>query len=169
MPRVWVSAGSNMQREAHITSAVHALRERFGPLVVSPVYETVAVGFSGDAFLNLVIGFDSDEPPAELHRTLRDIEDRNGRLRDGPKFGPRTLDLDLLTYGDQVGDAGGKHLPRDEIARYAFVLAPLADVAGDELHPELGVTYAALWQQWQKENPDPGMRCLGHPDWLPAA
>jgi 2-amino-4-hydroxy-6-hydroxymethyldihydropteridine diphosphokinase len=167
MPRIWVSAGSNMERETHIASAVRALRERFGALVVSPVYETEAVGFSGDAFLNLVIGFDSEEPPAELHRALRDIEDRNGRRRDGPKFGPRTLDLDLLTYGDQVGDAGGKLLPRDEIIRYAFVLAPLADVAGDELHPELGLSYAALWQRWQEENPDPGMRCLGLPDWLP--
>lgn len=169
MPRVWVSAGSNMEREVHIASAVRALRERFGELAVSPVYETEAVGFSGDAFLNLVIGFDSDEPPAALHRALRDIEDRNGRRRDGPKFGPRTLDLDLLTYGDQVGDAGGKHLPRDEIARYAFVLGPLADVAGEELHPELGRSYAALWQQWRRDNPDPGMRCLGRPDWLPVA
>lgn len=169
MPRVWVSVGSNMQREAHIASAVGALRERFGALVVSPVYETVAVGFSGDAFLNLVIGFDTAEPPAALHHALREIEDRNGRRRDGPKFGPRTLDLDLLTYGDQVGDAGGKHLPRDEIARYAFVLAPLADVAGEELHPELGLPYARMWQQWLKDNPDPGMHCLGQPDWLPAA
>lgn len=169
MPRVWVSAGSNMEREVHIASAVRALRERFGELAVSPVYETEAVGFSGDAFLNLVIGFDSDEPPAALHRALRDIEDRNGRRRDGPKFGPRTLDLDLLTYGDQVGDEGGKALPRDEIERYAFVLAPLADVAGDERHPALGERYAVLWQRWQADHGDGGMRRVEGPAWLDRA
>jgi 2-amino-4-hydroxy-6-hydroxymethyldihydropteridine diphosphokinase len=169
MPRVWVSVGSNMQRERNIAAAVRELRATFGPLLVSPLYETEAVGFSGDAFYNLVVGFDTGLAPAELHRLLREIEDRNGRTRDGPKFGPRTLDLDLLTYGDQVGDEGGKALPRDEIERYAFVLAPLADVAGDERHPALGERYAVLWQRWRADHGDGGMRRVESPAWLDRA
>lgn len=148
MPRVWVSIGSNVERERHLRAAVAALRERFGELLLSPVYETEAEGFDGDPFYNLVAGFDTGLPPGELHALMREIEAANGRDRGGARFGPRTLDIDVLTYGDQVGDAGGKRLPRDEITRYAFVLRPLADVAGEERHPELGLSYARLWQDF---------------------
>ncbi|HOP17182.1 MAG: 2-amino-4-hydroxy-6-hydroxymethyldihydropteridine diphosphokinase [Gammaproteobacteria bacterium] len=152
MPRVWVSVGSNIDRERHIRAALRELRQAFGELTVSPVYETAAVGFDGDAFLNLVVGFVSELPPAQLHRLMRAIEDRHGRRRDGQKFSARTLDLDVLTYGDTVGDDGGKALPRDEILRYAFVLAPLADVAGDERHPVSGEQYRDLWKQFAQTN-----------------
>ena len=127
MPRVWISVGSNIERETHIRAALDDLRARFGELIVSPVYETPAVGFAGEPFLNLVVGVDSERPPAELHELMRE--------------------LDVLTYGDAVTDDGGKALPRDEILEYAFVLAPLADVAGAELHPQRRETYAALWRQ----------------------
>ncbi|MDJ0740549.1 MAG: 2-amino-4-hydroxy-6-hydroxymethyldihydropteridine diphosphokinase [Gammaproteobacteria bacterium] len=147
MPRVWISVGSNIERETHIRAALDDLRARFGELIVSPVYETPAVGFAGEPFLNLVVGVDSERPPAELHELMREIEARHGRRRGGAKFSSRTLDLDVLTYGDAVTDDGGKALPRDEILEYAFVLAPLADVAGAELHPQRRETYAALWRQ----------------------
>ena len=167
MPRVWVSIGSNIERERHIRAALGDLRELFGELVVSPVYETEAVGFAGDAFYNLVVGFDSDLPPGRLHALLRTIETRHGRERSGGKFASRTLDLDLLTYGDEVTNEGGKALPRDEILRYAFVLAPLADVAGDQRHPELGETYRSLWQGFAMRERK-GLRRLDDPDWLHA-
>ncbi len=146
---VWVSVGSNIEREKHVRAALRALRDRFGELTVSPVYETPAEGFEGDPFYNLVVGFDTDVPPARLHALLRQIEDANGRQRGAEKFSSRTLDIDALTYGDQVADAGGKHLPRDEITRYAFVLKPLADVAGSECHPELRRSYAELWEAYR--------------------
>lgn len=145
MPWVWVSVGSNIERELNLCAALRALRERFGTLRCSPVYETPAEGFDGEPFYNLVAGFATDLPAAELHRVLRLIEADNGRVRDGEKFGARTLDIDALTYGDQVGEQGGKWLPRDEILRYAFVLRPLADIAPDETHPEDGRRYADLW------------------------
>ena len=148
MPRVWVSVGSNIARETNIRGGVTALRELFGELVVSPVYETAAVGFDGAAFLNLVVGFYSEQSPRALHGLMHEIEARFGRERNAEKFASRTLDLDVLTYGDSVSDDGGKHLPRDEILRYAFVLAPLADVAADEVHPEVGKTYAQLWAEF---------------------
>lgn len=145
MPGVWVSVGSNVEREYHVRAALSALREQFGELTVSPVYETVAVGFEGNPFLNLVVGFECGQTPVALHDSLRVIEQENGRVRNGVKFGDRTLDLDLLTWGDQVSDNDGLHLPRDEIMKYAFVLKPLADVAGAEIHPETGQSYLALW------------------------
>ena len=165
MPRVWVSIGSNIEREWHTRAALDYLRVILGDLIVSPLYETHAVGFEGDAFYNLVVGFDTEFPPSQLHRLMREIEDRNGRERSGEKFAARTLDLDLLTYGGAVTDEGGRRLPRDEIQRYAFVLAPLADVAGDELHPQLGETYRSLWEKFAPDNGQ-GLRRLKDPAWL---
>jgi 2-amino-4-hydroxy-6-hydroxymethyldihydropteridine diphosphokinase len=164
MPRVWISIGSNIERETNIPAALADLRQAFGKLDVSPVYETEAVGFDGDAFFNLVAGFDTQLPPAELHRRLREIEARHGRERCGGRFAARTLDLDLLTYGDAVTDEGGKTLPRDEILRYAFVLAPLADIAPDEVHPEAGRTYRQLWRQYDRGDKT-GLRRLQSPPW----
>ena len=165
MPHVWVSMGSNIERERHIPAALADLRETFGELDVSPVYETEAVGFKGDAFFNLVAGFHTELVPQELHRILREIEARHGRERGGAKFAARTLDLDLLTYGDAITDQGGKSLPRDEILRYAFVLAPLADVAADEIHPGRGESYRGLWEQFEKSNRS-RLRRLKDPPWV---
>lgn len=148
MPWVWVSIGSNIDRNRHVRAAVEALRAQFGELKVSPVYETPAEGFEGDPFYNLVAGFQTDLPVAGLHKAMREIEAANGRVRQAAKFSARTLDIDVLTYGRQVGDEGGKRLPRDEILDYAFVLRPLADVAGNEIHPEVGESYQALWDRF---------------------
>ena len=165
MSRAWISVGSNIERERNIRGALRDLETLFGNLVVSPVYETKAVGFDGDAFFNLVVGIDSDRTPMELHHLLRDIEQKHGRERGGEKFSSRTLDLDLLTYGDVVTDEGGRHLPRDEIVKYAFVLAPLADVAPRERHPETGEDYASLWRAYAAADRD-GMRRLDDTAWL---
>jgi 2-amino-4-hydroxy-6-hydroxymethyldihydropteridine diphosphokinase len=151
MPRVWLSLGSNIDREQHIRGAVRALRETFGKLIISSVYESEAVGFKGGAFFNLVVGFDTDRAPAELCRYFRAIEAAHGRERCGEKFASRTLDIDLLTYGDRVIKENNVEIPRDEITRYAFVLQPLAEVASDELHPALGMSYRELWKQFDKE------------------
>lgn len=154
MPRVFVSIGSNVEREHHIRAAVRALRARFGALALSHVYETEAEGFEGDNFLNLVAAFDTRESPEQVQGALRDIEAAHGRERGGPRFGPRTLDLDLLLYGDLVRHGDGFDLPRDEIMRYAFVLGPLAELAPQARHPENGRTFGELWAEFGVQRRD---------------
>lgn len=146
MPRVYLSLGSNVEREENIRAALRGLKKQFGELIISPVYECPAVGFSGDDFYNLVVGFDSELAVGEIAAILRKLEDDNGRIRGADKFAPRTLDINLLTYGDTVGVVDAIELPRDEILKYAFVLKPLADVAADEKHPLTGNTYKEHWQ-----------------------
>ncbi len=143
MTRAWISAGTNVEPEYNMRAAIENLRQAFGELVLSPVYRTRAVGFEGDDFLNMVIGIDTELPPDELRRRLRAIEDSQGRVRGENRFASRTLDLDLLTWGNLVDQNLG--IPRDEILKYAFVLRPLADVAPTEQYPGSQETYASLW------------------------
>ncbi|MFZ5592752.1 MAG: 2-amino-4-hydroxy-6-hydroxymethyldihydropteridine diphosphokinase [Pseudomonadota bacterium] len=151
MARVYVSIGSNIDRQSNIRSALAALRESFGQLTISPVYESKAVGFAGDDFYNLTVGFDSTLDPLAINHVLRDIEHRHGRVRGDSGWTSRTLDLDLLLYGQLISDSHGLMLPRGEIIKYAFVLCPLAEIAGEEHHPVSGVRYSDLWAAFDKE------------------
>ncbi len=145
MTRAYVGIGSNIEPERHVRAAVAALRERYGPLLISPVYASAAFGFEGDEFYNLVVALETEQGLPELANTLARIEREQGRPDGSQRFAPRTLDLDILTFGDTVADAP-RRIPRDEITYYAFVLRPLADIAPDERHPALGARYAELWQ-----------------------
>ncbi|WP_417568448.1 2-amino-4-hydroxy-6-hydroxymethyldihydropteridine diphosphokinase [Marinobacter sp.] len=146
--RVYISIGTNVDRERHVIAALDALNGWFDELIISPVYDSEAVGFDGSPFLNLVVGVDTDLPVAELSRRFKQLEADNGRRRDVPKFSARTLDLDILTYGDVVGRIDGVELPRGEILKNAFVLRPLADIAPEAMHPVCGKTYGQLWQNY---------------------
>jgi len=148
VPRIWISIGSNIDADANVRTAIADLRSALGEALLSPVYRTRAVGFDGPPFLNLVAGFDTHLGPRAVLRTLDDIEHRLGRVRGPDRFDSRTIDLDLLTYGDQVLSIDGQELPRDEILEYAFVLKPLADVSPDERHPGDGRTYRDLWRDF---------------------
>lgn len=147
---VYISIGSNIERERHILAALNALAERYGQLDVSSVYESEAVGFDGENFYNLVVGIRTEESIATLSRFLKALESENGRRRNVPKFSARTLDLDILTYDDRVGLIDGVELPRSEILTNAFVLKPLAEIAPDVDHPERGESYHALWEAYDR-------------------
>lgn len=148
---VYISIGSNIDREHNIAQALDALAAEFGALDISSVYESEAVGFDGEPFLNLVVAIRSDRPIAELSSLFKAIEAANGRRRHAPKFSPRTLDLDILTCGDRSGVIDGVELPRAEILKNAFVLLPLAEIAPDQKHPVVGQSYRQLWQQYQSD------------------
>jgi 2-amino-4-hydroxy-6-hydroxymethyldihydropteridine diphosphokinase len=152
MPTGYISIGSNIDKEKHIPASIKALTGIYGRLSLSSIYESEAMGFTGDAFYNLIAGFDSDLEVKEIVDQLRQIELDNGRNRDCKKFSARTLDLDLVLYGDLIINEGRIQIPRDEIEKYAFVLEPLAEIAGHLRHPVSQVRYAELWDNFDKTN-----------------
>ncbi len=150
MPTAYISIGSNIERDKNIPSSLAALAQCFGELTVSSVYESEPVGFTGAAFYNLVVAFESDWEVKAVGKKLRQIELEHGRTREAQKFSARTLDLDLILYGDLVISDGRLQIPRDEIERYAFVLEPLAEIAPNLTHPLNQKSYARLWQEFDK-------------------
>ncbi len=148
MARAYISVGSNIDRERNVTASLDALSAAYGELRLSSVFESDPVGFEGDPFYNLAVGLDTPQTVGVLAEALRKIEDDCERRRDAPRFSSRTLDLDLLTYDDVVGVVDGVALPRAEITKNAFVLCPLAEIAGTELHPITHKSYAELWRHF---------------------
>ncbi|MBV6883912.1 2-amino-4-hydroxy-6-hydroxymethyldihydropteridine diphosphokinase [Xanthomonas euvesicatoria] len=146
MTTVLLSLGSNVQPTHYLRLAVAALRARFGQIVVSPAYRTPAVGFEGPDFVNNAVVLQTDLELDALDHWLHALEDAHGRDRSGPRFSDRTLDLDVVFFGDRIVEGPGHlRIPRPEL-KHAFVLKPLADIAPDFVDPLSGQTLAALWQ-----------------------
>lgn len=147
MKSAYLGLGSNVDAKRHIRLAVHALIKQFGDVELSPIYSSKAVGFEGDNFINLVARIETDLKPMELRHYLRTLEDKHDRERDVPKWSDRTLDIDILLFGDLVADSEKLTLPRPEILHFAHVLKPLADMAPNLIHPLEGLSYAELWSR----------------------
>ncbi|TDG11628.1 2-amino-4-hydroxy-6-hydroxymethyldihydropteridine diphosphokinase [Seongchinamella unica] len=147
MARVYLGLGSNIERERYITAGLDALAGLFGELDISPVYESAAIGFDGQPFLNLVVGVTTDLSLAELAKRLRHIEYEHGRPKNATRFSARQLDIDILTYDGLVGVIDGVELPRGEILENAFVLRPLADLVPKNSHPADGRSFETLWTE----------------------
>ncbi len=153
MAKVFISIGSNLERERHIPAAIEDLERTFGPLMISSIYESEAEGFEGPPFHNLVVAFETGLAVETVYEKLKQIECRHGRGPGSRKFVSRTLDLDLILYGDLVlkdPQTGKQLLPRDDILRYAFVLEPLAEIVPELRHPILQKTYRELWQAFDR-------------------
>jgi len=146
MSRAYLSLGSNVDAVTHLRAAVHALQLRFGDVVMSPVYRTRAVGFDGPDFYNAAAIIESDLDPHALNAWLHALEDAQGRDRSGPRYGDRTLDIDIVLFdGLTLEGAGNLRIPRPEL-KHAFVLRPLAEIAPDVVVPGSGRTLAQLWE-----------------------
>lgn len=153
MADIYISLGSNVEREYHVQQGLKALAESFHlpfkQLLLSSLFKSRAVGFSGNAFYNMVIGIQTQLSVEQVAIKLRNIEINFGRTLDAKKFSPRTLDLDLLLYDDLIIDKPAQ-LPRDEIDKNAFVLWPLSEIAPKLIHPRLKKNYQTLWQNYDK-------------------
>jgi 2-amino-4-hydroxy-6-hydroxymethyldihydropteridine diphosphokinase len=150
MPEVFVAAGSNIRPRTHLRQAIAALAAAWPGLRVSRAFANSAIGFVGDDFINLVVAFHTDESAAQVLKRLKAVESASGRERGAKKWAPRTLDLDLLLYGDLVGHLPGAELPHADLCERAYVLGPLAELAPDRKHPVLGETYGALWKKFDR-------------------
>lgn len=149
MARIYISLGSNIEPARYLKAGLRALRAHFGPLQLSSMYESEAVGFNGRNFLNMVACAETELNIAEVVAQFKQIEQNHGRLMGAKKFSPRTLDIDLLLYDDVVCQTP-VILPRVEIVSNAFVLWPLAEIAPDVIHPLQHKTYAAMWDEYDK-------------------
>ncbi len=149
MARIYISLGSNIEKERYVDLGLTSLAKVLGALDISSLYECEAVGFEGPEFYNLVVGADTSMSLEQLAQALKEIEYSHGRSPDAKKFSPRTLDLDLLLYDDLITDDLAQ-LPRAEILHNAFVLWPLAEIAGHLVHPIVKKSYYQLWQDFDK-------------------
>jgi len=146
--QVFIGIGSSINRQENIRLGIEALQAAFGELILSPIYESEAVGFEGCNFYNLVVRFESFLSAQEIIKKLKAIEIQQGRPLKAIKYAPRTLDLDLLLH-DQMIDSK-IDLPRAEILTNAFVLQPLAEIAPQLKHPIVGQSYQTLWANFPK-------------------
>jgi len=147
MARTFIGIGSNLgDRAATIAAAVERLARLPATTVVkvSALIETDPVGYTEqDRFLNGAAELETGLGPAELLDELKRIEQELGR-RTTVRWGPRTIDLDLVLYGDRIVDEPGLQVPHPRMAERAFVLAPLAEIAPDAVDPTTGRTVAEL-------------------------
>ncbi len=143
MTQVYIDIGSNINRDENICACVKKLKTDFPEIVFSNPYESFSEGFEGDDFINMSAGFKTDFSFQELLAYLKAIEVVQKRTRDGAKFGSRTLDVDILFFGDAVLKPE-RDVPRAEILKYPFVLFPLAEIASDMMHPELKMTIGQI-------------------------
>ena len=147
-----LSLGSNIDAPNNIRKAVRALRHEFDALKCSSVYESEAIGFVGANFLNLVAIIETTADLSSISSFLKLLEDRFGRNREQPRFSARTLDVDILFYGDEKTKSDEIELPKEEITQYAFVLQPLAELLPDRIHGFTGLTYADLCDEFDQSN-----------------
>lgn len=146
MHQVVVSIGSNVDRRQHIQKAVSALVEQFRDLSCSSVYQSPAVGFDGPDFYNLVCEFRTRDSSEFVRGALKAIEHEGGRKRGEERFSSRTIDLDVLLFGDEILHAQGIDIPRAEILEQAHVLKPLAELLPAQRHPVTNRTFSELWR-----------------------
>jgi 2-amino-4-hydroxy-6-hydroxymethyldihydropteridine diphosphokinase len=145
MTAVYVAAGSNVEPVAHLRQALQELRDFFPDLKVSPAYRNKSVGFEGEDFVNLVVGFDTVLAPVHVRDLLQRIEAHCGRAADAAKWAPRSMDLDILLYGKLTSTEPGLLIPRPDLLRRAYMLKPMADLAPEVVHPINGQTMQELW------------------------
>ena len=147
--KAFLCLGSNINPKRHIRFAIQRLQQDFDSVVTSNVYKSRAVGFKGDDFLNMAIMLKTDFSLGELLRYTDTLEKEAGRIRVARgNYDSRTLDVDVVMFGDLTGEHKGRQWPSEDIHENAHVLLPMSEIAGDRDHPALGVNFARLWKEF---------------------
>jgi len=149
MSIVHLNIGSNKNRRTNIRLAIQALEQYFSNIVLSSLFESPSEGFKGNDFYNVGVNITTLKTSNEVVDILRDIENSLGRDRSLPKFSSRMIDLDLVLYGGIIDEA--LNVPRKDILKYAFMLAPLAELNPEVIHPLEGTSYQNLWKIFQSK------------------
>jgi 2-amino-4-hydroxy-6-hydroxymethyldihydropteridine diphosphokinase len=136
--RAYIGIGANLgDREATIREAIRLLGDEV--VAVSQLRETEPWGYEEQPrFLNGAVLLETERPPRQLLDRLLEVERELGRVREGPRYGPRAIDLDLLLYGDEVVDEPGLEVPHPRLHERAFALEPLLDLDPDVAIPGRG-------------------------------
>jgi len=142
---VYLSLGSNLgDRETHLQDAIARISIAGRVVSLSSFYDTEPVGYTDQAwFLNCAVGLESLETPKQLLTTLLHIEQNMGRQRIEKK-GPRTIDIDILLFGETILDSPELTIPHPAMHQRRFVLQPLAEIAPEARHPGLNKTVREL-------------------------
>ncbi|AEH34138.1 2-amino-4-hydroxy-6-hydroxymethyldihydropteridine diphosphokinase [Vibrio anguillarum] len=146
MTTVYVGVGSNIERRKHIEVAIEELSTIGNHLQISTIYECASVGFNSAAFYNLVVALETRLSLSDFVAQLRAIESRWGRDPQAKKFQDRTLDLDIILFGEDIS-AQDPELPRSDIFKYPFVIQPLYDLSPERIVPNDGRSVRQIWQQ----------------------
>ena len=138
--RAYVGLGANLgDREAALRGALAELARDVDVVAVSGFRVTEPVGYADQpSFLNAAAAVETELSPRELLGVLLEVERRLGRTREGPRFGPRTIDLDLLLYGAELVDEPGLTVPHPRLHERAFALEPLQELAPELIVPGRG-------------------------------
>jgi len=150
MTTAYIGIGTNVNREASIEAAIFALQEIADSVRLSTVYECASVGFESSPFYNLVAEVSTSASYEHFQKQLRDIELELGRPAAAQKFQDRTIDLDIILFGERTSTVEPK-LPRDDIYKYPFVTLPLSELCPDKIIPSDGRTVRQLQQLVQGE------------------
>jgi len=147
----YLSLGSNIEPVKNLHAALELLAAKTRLVAVSSVWETAPVGLTEQPnFLNTAAIVETDLTAEQLKQNvLAAIEQQLGRVRQADKNAPRPIDLDIILFNREIFQLGQRHIPDPEIAERAFVAIPLAEIAPDYVHPELGQTLAEIAQGFE--------------------
>ena len=159
MNNVYLILGSNIDKEQNLPTAVAHLCELVEVVAVSSIYETIPVGLRDQAnFWNTAVHLQTQLSPTELKKeVLAVIEQKLERVRQADKNAPRTIDLDIVLFNDEIldydgGDGRFRHIPDPDLLKFAHVAVPIAELAPEMIHPETAESFSTIADRLVQSN-----------------